>query len=116
MEPALRRQLRDRFILLATKYAGDIQTKARLLAEHAFRLPESQLSVAIAINKTDAYLKLEEALQNNRWTILHRSSTTNTNESHTLEQLRVQATKLILKMTEMTQCENRLVSCKPSIT
>ncbi|CAF1492018.1 unnamed protein product [Adineta steineri] len=112
-----RYQLRNQFLQLAQNLSKNLADLFTVLADHAFKLPEPQINGNITENKTVAHMILEKAIEKNKQMILELTTNRSLSADEMVEitELRVDAIRLIVKLSLQIRCELQVISCGPMI-
>ncbi|CAF1433883.1 unnamed protein product [Adineta steineri] len=112
-----RYQLRKQFLQLAQNLLKNLADLFTVLADHAFKLPEPQINRNMAGNKTVAHMMLEKAIEKNKQMILELTTNRSLSADEMVEitKLRVDAIRLIVKLSRQIRCELQVISCGPMI-
>ncbi|CAF3349038.1 unnamed protein product [Rotaria sp. Silwood2] len=111
IKSSTRRQFREQFLRLTTNRSDNLTAIAVLLADHAYKLPQSHADKVSITNKTVVHVKLEKAIENNKQMILRfmKSDNHTPDEMLIIHQLRYETKRLICKLTVEIRCEQKVI-------
>ncbi|CAF3315715.1 unnamed protein product [Rotaria sp. Silwood2] len=113
IKSSTRRQLREQFLRLTTNRSDNLTAIAVLLADHAYKLPQSHTDKVSITNKTSIHVRLDKEIENNKQMILRLMKNDNPtpDEMLIIHQLRYETKRLIRKLTVEIRCEQNVITC-----